>query len=200
MKRGRRRWTKRAFSLIEMLIALAIGAVLLVATLAALQVSFDSYRVNSDQASTHAVGRMVVQRMTTMIRSGEAFRPLPADVRDRVVTSDFIEFYHPDTGNLITVSWDRITGRLEYRMDNGLPVTLLEGVVTRTDEAGRVVQPFRLEWEPGRRVYRVTIDLMIIPDDSISTAAGSNPPGPGAGTGIRPIRLVASAMPRSAMF
>ena len=59
MKRGRRRWTKRAFSLVEMLIALAIGAVLLVATLAALQVSFDSYRVNSDQASTHAVGRMV---------------------------------------------------------------------------------------------------------------------------------------------
>ena len=200
MNRGRRRSTACAFSLVEMLIALAISAVLLVATLAALQVSFDSYRINSDQASTHAIGRMVVQRMTTMIRSGEAFRPLPPDVRDRVVTSDFIEFYHPDTDNLITVTWDRIGGRLEYRMDNGVPVTLLEGVVTRTDEAGRVVQPFRLEWEPGRRVYRVTIDLMIIPDDSISTPAGADPARLGAGSGIRPIRLVASAMPRSAMF
>ena len=189
-----------AFSLVEMLIALAISAVLLVATLAALQVSFDSYRVNSDQASTHAIGRMVVQRMTTMIRSGESFRPLPLDVRDRVVTSDFIEFYHPDTDNLITVTWNRTASRLEYRMDNGVPVTLLEGVVARMDEEGRVVQPFRLEWEPGRRVYRVTIDLMIIPDDSISTPAGSEPPGPVAGIGIRPIRLVASAMPRSAMF
>lgn len=200
MSRGRRGSRSCAFSLVEMLIALAISAVLLVATLVALRVSFASYRVNSDLASTHAVGRMVVQRMTTMIRSGEAFRPLPADVRDRVVRSDFIEFYHPDTGNLVTVSWDRIAGRLEYRMDGGLPVTLLEGVVTRTDEEGRVVQPFRLEWEPGRRVHRVTIDLMIIPDDSISTPAGTGPPGPGVGNGIRPIRLVASAMPRSAMF
>ena len=66
-----------------------------------------------------------------------------------------------------------------------------------------MVQPFLLEWEPGRRAYRVTIDLMIIPDDSISTSAdryvdedlGNSPQ-----TSMRPIRLVASAMPRSAMF
>ena len=194
---------KRGFSLIEMLIALAISAALLAATLTALQVSFRAYQVTTDQASTHAVGRMVVHRMTTMIRSGEDFRPFPPDIRDNEVESDFIEFYHPDTGNLVSVSWDRDSGRLEYRMDNGVPVTLLEGVVTRTREDGSVIRPFLLEWEPGRRVYRVTIDLMILPDDTISTSADGFATGAVGGSvteEIRPIRLVASAMPRSAMF
>ena len=80
---------------------------------------------------------------------------------------------------------------------------LLEGIVARTDEDGQVIQPFLLEWEPGRRVYRVTIDLMIIPDDTISTSAdryAAESTTDGVSTEIKPIRLVASAMPRSAMF
>ena len=195
--------SSRGFSLVEMLIALAISAILLTATLAALQVSFRAYQTTTDQAATHAVGRMVVHRMTSMIRSGQEFRPLPDEIRDTKVSSDFIEFYHPDTGNLITIEWDRQTGQLNYTLDNGYPVVLLEGIVARTDEEGSVIQPFLLEWEPGRRVYRVTIDLMIIPDDAISTSADRYAPESttqGISTEIKPIRLVASAMPRSAMY
>ncbi|MEE2681519.1 MAG: prepilin-type N-terminal cleavage/methylation domain-containing protein [Planctomycetota bacterium] len=197
--RGRR----VGFSLVELLIALAVSAILLAATLAALQVSFRAYQTTSDQAATHAVGRMVVHRMTSMIRAGQEFRPLPDEIRDTMVASDFIEFYHPDTGNLISIEWDRTTGRLNYTLDNGYPVVLLEGVVARTDEDGRVIQPFLLEWEPGRRVYRVTIDLMIIPDDTISTSAdryATRSTTEGVSTEIKPIRLIASAMPRSAMY
>ena len=83
----------RGFSLVEMLIALAISAALLVATLVALQTSFRAYQVTTDQASTHAVGRLVVHRMTAMIRSGQDFRPLPSDIRDRFdlpIDEDFV--------------------------------------------------------------------------------------------------------------
>ena len=197
-----RRGSSRAFSLVEMLIALAISAALLAASLVALQTSFRAYQVTTDQASTHAVGRLVVHRMTAMIRSGQDFRPLPADVRDRFVSSDYIEFYHPDTGNLITINWDRLTGQLLYSIDNGTPVVLLEGVVARTEEDGTPILPFYLEWEPGRRVYRITIDLMVIPDDTISTSADgyvAREQGDDANV-FKPIRLVGSAMPRSAMF
>ena len=203
MSNARNHRIRSGFSLVELLIALAISAILLAATLAALQVSFRAYQTTSDQAATHAVGRMVVHRMTSMIRSGQEFRPLPDEIRDTTVSSDFIEFYHPDTGNLITIEWDRATGKLNYTLDNGYPVVLLEGIVARTDEDGQVIQPFLLEWEPGRRVYRVTIDLMIIPDDTISTSAdryAAESTTDGVSTEIKPIRLVASAMPRSAMF
>ena len=201
MKSSIRRPT-RAFSLVEMLIALAISAALLAATLVALQTSFRAYQVTTDQASTHAVGRLVVHRMTAMIRSGQDFRPLPADIRDRFVSSDYIEFYHPDTGNLITINWDRLTGQLLYAIDNGTPVVLLEGVISRTEEDGTPILPFHLEWEPGRRVYRITIDLMVIPDDTISTSADAYIDGDSenGSSGFKPIRLVGSAMPRAAMF
>jgi len=191
---------RRAFSLVEMLIALAISAALLAATMFALQTSFMAYQVTADQASTHAVGRLVVHRMVAMIRAGKDFRPLPADIRDRFIESDYIEFYHPDTGNLITINWDRNTGQLLYSIDSGYPVVLLDGVVARTDEQGAIVHPFSLEWEPGRHVYRVTIDLMIIPDDTISTSADNYMADETNGDSPQPIRFVASAMPRAAMF
>ena len=140
--------------------------------------------------------------MTAMIRSGQDFRPLPADIRDRFVSSDYIEFYHPDTGNLITINWSSLTGQLLYSIDNGVPVVLLEGVVTRTEEDGTPILPFYIEWEPGRRVYRITIDLMVIPDDTISTSADDYIAQDQEieKSIFKPIRLVGSAMPRSAMF
>lgn len=186
-----------------MLIALAISAALLVATLFALQTSFLAYQVTADQASTHAVGRLVVHRLIAMIHTGQDFRPFPDDIRDHFVASDFIEFYHPDTGQVITITWNRNTGQLLYAIDGGYGNVLLDGVVARTDQNGAIVHPFLLEWEPGRRVYRVTIDLMIIPDDTISTAADRympDDPGDLTDGAVRPIRLIASAMPRSAMF
>ena len=86
MSNARNHRIRSGFSLVELLIALAISAILLAATLAALQVSFRAYQTTSDQAATHAVGRMVVHRMTSMIRSGQEFRPLPDEIRDTTVS------------------------------------------------------------------------------------------------------------------
>lgn len=199
----RTRPRRRGFSLVEMLIALAISAALLTATLFALNVSFMAYQATTDQASTHAVGRLVVHRLMAMIRAGQDFRPFPENVRDSFVSSDYLEFYHGDTGQVITLTWDRSAGQLLYAIDGGFSVVLLEGVVAQTNEYGVVVHPFLLEWQPGRRAYRVTLDLMIVPDDSISTSADRYYDGgleEEDDSLIQPIRFVASAMPREAMF
>ena len=75
----------RGFSLVEMLIALAICAALLVAVLSALVASFRAYQATTEQASTHVVGRIVMHRMMALVRKGVAFGPHPEDARDRFV-------------------------------------------------------------------------------------------------------------------
>src|SRR5690606_2285844 len=71
---------RRGFSLIEMLVALAITSALLSASLAALDTSFKSYQMTSQSASTHVVTRIVMHRMRSMIRVGTEFGPFPEDV------------------------------------------------------------------------------------------------------------------------
>ena len=74
---------------------------------------------------------------------------------------------------------------------------LLGGVIAQydpvgsSDEADRI-PPFTLEYESGRLLYRATINLMIEPDDNLSTDIDQS--------GMQQIHLVASAMPRSAVY
>ncbi|MDX2115688.1 MAG: prepilin-type N-terminal cleavage/methylation domain-containing protein [Planctomycetota bacterium] len=86
---------RRGLSLIEMMIALAISATLLTATLTALDAMFKGYKQTTESASTHVVSRIVMARLTGMIRTGSGFGPIPADIFDRAenpIASDFIEF------------------------------------------------------------------------------------------------------------
>ena len=86
---------RRGLSLIEMMIALTISVTLLTATLAALDSMFKGYKQTTESASTHVVARIVVSRVLGMIRTGEGFAPVPADVLDQEenpLVSDFFEF------------------------------------------------------------------------------------------------------------
>jgi len=60
---------RRGFSLVEVLIALAITGTLLTASLAALDASFKSYKLTTEGASTNVVTRLVMQRLMAMIRT-----------------------------------------------------------------------------------------------------------------------------------
>ncbi len=68
----------RGVSLVELLIALAITAMLLTATMVAMDVSFKAYADASEQASTHAATRMITQRVLTMVRTSTLHGPLTA--------------------------------------------------------------------------------------------------------------------------
>ena len=108
---------RRGFSLVEVLIALTITATLLTATMAALDACFKSYKINNESASTNVVARIVMQRLTAMIRTGESFGPYPANP---ITTPDiestwmeFVSFRDASTGIERVVRLERRDGNEE---------------------------------------------------------------------------------------
>ncbi|MCC6322848.1 MAG: prepilin-type N-terminal cleavage/methylation domain-containing protein [Phycisphaerales bacterium] len=189
------------FSVIEMLIALAITSTLLTATLAAFDASWRSYRYTTEAASSHVVSRIVATRLLGMIRTGAEFGPFPDDVYDssqNPLTSNSIEFIAEadriaDNG--------RVT-RIERRSagePNG-PYELWYVLLDTSTEPATIIEQrplirnvaeamFILEYEPGPRLVRATVDLTINPNDdqAVQVRIGDETPT---------IRLVASAVPR----
>ncbi len=183
---------RRGFNLVELLIALSITAMLLTATMVALDASFMAYQTTTEQASTQTIGRMAMHRMLTMIRSGEEFGPFPASPLDRVVESDFIEIRLVEGGDVVTLEW-REDDEALYYIIGAEEHLLLEGVLAVTDpDTGEKIPPFTLEYELGRRLFRATIDLTIRPDDNMDVELD--------GDWVQPMRLVASAQPRGITF
>ncbi|MFG0259725.1 MAG: type II secretion system protein J, partial [Phycisphaerales bacterium JB041] len=83
------RGSRRGFSVAELLMALMISSMLLTATLGALDGSFKAYKATTESASSHVIARMVMHRMTTMIRTGEDFGPYPINpILDPVLIPD----------------------------------------------------------------------------------------------------------------
>ncbi len=183
----------RGFSLLELLVALAISAILLTAAMVALDASFRAYRRTTEEASTHTISRLAMHRLLAMIRTGVDFGPLPANPLDEVVESDFLEVLTPD-GRWVVFRWDGDGQRLLIAVDNengepGENRVLLGGVEPQFHPDGTPIAPFRLTYEDGWKLRLVTIDLSIAPDDDRSAAISSEP--------VPSIRLVGSASPRS---
>ena len=194
-----KRFDRRGFSMVEVLISLVISATLLTATLGALDGSFKAYKVTTEGASTNVVARIVMQRLTAMIRTGDSFGPYPVNpILTPNLDSDYIEFVsfrEPAT------STERVT-RLERRDSVENPgrfelwyivTTYINGSFDNDDEAPLLVNlnnvVFQMEYDVGPKLKRVTIDLIIQPDDLQDVAIGTRLEAP-------VIRLVASASPR----
>jgi prepilin-type N-terminal cleavage/methylation domain-containing protein len=193
--------SRRGFSLIEVLIALTITATLLTATMAALDASFKSYKANSESAATNVVARIVMQRLTGMIRTGESFGPYPANpILTPSIQSNWIEFVafrDPVTGTERIIRLERRDGvgedgpfELWYTV-----TTFVNGDFESEEEVplltGLNEVLFDMEYDVGPRLRRVTIDLIIQPERGGDMAIG-------VGQLETPtIRLVASASPRA---
>lgn len=198
-RRGNPSRGRPGFSMVEVLISLAITSTLLTATMAALNTSFKSYQVTSEGASTNVVARIVMQRLTAMIRTGDSFGPYPVNaILTPELESDYIEFVSyrdPSTGT------ERVT-RLERREAAGEdgPYELWYTMTTYVDDVYQDEESapllvglndvvFTMEFDVGPRLRRATVDLIIQPDDMQDLAVGSTLEAP-------TIRLVASASPR----
>ncbi len=191
--------SRRGFSLVEVLIALTITATLLTATMAALDASFKSYKHTSESASTNVVARIVMQRVTAMIRTGEQFGPYPANpIADPTIQSTWLEFV---AFRDVATGTERVI-RLERRGDAAgeyelwyMVTELEDGDVIGEEEAPLLVGlndvTFDLQYDVGPRLRRATVDLIIQPDDLQDAAIGAD------GIEAPTIRLVASASPRS---
>lgn len=205
------------FSLIEMQIALAISALLLTATLVALDTMFKGYEINADSASTHVVTRIAVNRMMSLIRAGTEFGPMPVDVLDNdqnPLVADYIEFasLHDDDGNPLTIT------RIEYRYPNAGALHRTWGIGEEQPALGftptgpgelwlvqihvaagsqseylllREVRSarFTMAYDVGPSLVRATIDVTVEPTMPIDVKLESDAPP-------QVVRVVASAMPR----
>ncbi len=183
----------RGFSLLELLVALAVSAVLLTAALVALDASFRAYRRTTEEASTHTISRLAMHRLLALVRTGVDFGPIPPNPLEEEIESDYLEVLTPD-GRWVVVRWDGEGERLLLAVDSesgepGIARELLGGVEPQFHADGTPIRPFRLAFEDGWRVRRVTIDLSVKPDDDRSSAISSEP--------TPSIRLVGSASPRS---
>jgi len=198
---GRPRGTRRGFSLVEMLIAFTISALLMTACLVALDSSFKSYETTTESASTHVVSRLVMHRIMAMIRQGEEFGPYPGGVVIPTrIDSDYVEFVSyrndatgerqvtrlekaedpqaPDTYQLQYQRWDYVNGVLQQ--------TFTYPLIRNLKEAR-----FTLEYDIGPRLTRATVDLSIKPDDVSTVATNIH-------TELQSpvVRLISSASPR----
>ncbi|MFG0258041.1 MAG: type II secretion system protein J [Phycisphaerales bacterium JB043] len=208
---GRRKTTRgrRAFSLVEMLLALTISATLLTAALASLNSSFIQYKVVTESASTHVVTRMVMHRMLSMIRTGRDFGPFPNDVLDtsqNPVVTDFIEFvserdFNGGINRITRMEWrppgaGETAGSIWYvLLDPALidPMDSFAGVI---DEhillPGVRSMTVTMEYEIGPQLMQATLDMTVEPNDSRDLTIGAV--ADVANSDV--IRLVASAAPR----
>ncbi len=181
-----RRYARRGFSLVELLISLTVSATLLTAVMVALDVMFKRYTAISDSAGSHVVARTVMHRMLSMIRTGTDFGPFPADVLDadqNPVQSTSLEFISAQDAAAGTRTLSRIERRDAGTVTlNGMS-TVQRGpfalwlVIERTTPAGTTTEErplidgvnavsFSLLFDVGPRLRRATIDLSIQPRSS----------------------------------
>lgn len=199
--------TNRGFSVVELLVALAITSLLLAGTLQALQTSFNSYKVTTESASSHVVARMIMHRVTAMIRTGTEFAPFPINpIRDPEIEPDppFIEFtssYDPSTDRREISRIERRDAPSEFVNAGGAPYELW--LVRTVTESGvpigtAVEHPlltdvqnvrFTLQYGVGPRLERLTVDLTVRPQtlESVAIAAGVDTPS---------FRFVTTVIPR----
>lgn len=176
-------------SLVEVLISLAITALLLTATTAALVASFRAYGDAVEQTSTQVAARMVTHRLLSLIRTGTLHGPLtPGDgatLSGQTITSSYLELIDP-SGNLI---------RCEYR-DDDQQLWLIQN-----PGAGEVAQPLLANVTAAQFILRrrlndnnlfvlerATFDFTIRPDEDATLALENGP--------SQPLRMISSTMPR----
>jgi len=218
-RRTIRSQARRAFSMIEMLIALSISASIMVATLVAFDAMFKVYHTATDSASNHVVARIAVNRLLGMIRTGSEFGPFPNDVLDsdaNPLKSDYFEFasrFAPD-GEISEVT------RVEFRYPGQPPLLrtwgaledppalpsgvtangpgelwiVLINVATGVEQEFMMLSEvrsaeFTLRYDIGPKLVKGTVDITFEPTLAVNE---------GVWTPATPetVRLIASAMPR----
>ena len=209
---------RKGLSLVELLIALAITAVLLTATAVAIDASFRAYADAAEQSSAQAASRMVTNRLLALIRTGTAHGPLSdqpagtvtikdpdnpnqthtvtipaATLSGNTVTSPYIELLDAN-GNLVKIAW------LQYTNTAGVAKQELwmisnPGLANETSQpllggvTNAVFNCLRRKDSTGLYVLeRGTMDLTIQPGADATLSVEH-----GHATAIR---IIASTMPR----
>jgi len=178
---------RRGFTVVELLIGMAISAVLLTGLFTSIQTSIDAYSRTSADGVNRLTSRLLIERIALLVRTGSSFGPLPSSVTINEVQSNTLELTTP-AGQEVTITWNSLSETLEMDVD-GTIATVLGGVTQNVD--GITIAPFLLQFENGTTLQRVTINLAVIPDIEHSTTMDG---------GGELVRLTASVMPRAQLY
>jgi prepilin-type N-terminal cleavage/methylation domain-containing protein len=141
---------RHGVSLVELLIALAISAMLLTATAMAINASFRAYADAAEQASSQAATRMVVNRLLTLIRTSTAHGPLSAQPASTLQITDPDDGITPYT---VTIPAATLAGNtttspyIELIDTNGTDVKIV--YLQYTNKAGVAKQELWMVTNPG---------------------------------------------------
>lgn len=193
-----------AFTLVEMLLALSITAVLMTAVAFALDASFMAYANTAEQASIDVAGRQSMQRMTAMIRSGKLHDAYdPADPAVTLLQPSFaplncigIQMFTRDE-QLVRIWWVenaaygvRFLGDLWYQQGAEDPQIMLSRVEAQVaNDQPYIFTLASRNSDQGLLLLLASIDMTVRPDPA--SALSTERKGPGTS-----IRLVGSTRPR----
>jgi prepilin-type N-terminal cleavage/methylation domain-containing protein len=132
MRQTRHLCRHRGLSIPEVLISLAIIAILLTATAGAVDASFKAYRINQENATLTQNARVAMHRIVSTIRQSDAHAPADEDLMDAFADGDVVDdngiAMIDDEGRELRYTWDSTNQRLMAEID-GNQYTLLTGVV-----------------------------------------------------------------------
>lgn len=177
---------RRGVSLIEAIIALAISAILLTATMVATDASFKSYANAAQQASTQSGSRMVMYRLLSIFRNSRgAFEPL-AGTSPWEVNSTWVEFDDAQ-GRPVRVEWVQDDQTLVY-VENPDSVDETQSVLLGGVTSAQFTLRSRRSDEGPLVLVRITIDMTVRADDDATLQIEQ--------WDLPEVRLIASTMPR----
>lgn len=210
-RRSHGRHRTSGFTLIEILIAVAIAAVLSLAVAGALSASLMAYGASTESASMSMSGRLTMQKVLTMVRTSslhDAYDPndgavtllQPGDT-NHPLRSPGIAMVLPD-GNEVRVWWqvnptysNPFMGDMWFEQV-GSTAQLVARRVTVQDDGNGNAYLFTLASrtsDAGLLLERATLDFQLERDDQQTTELED------AGTSVGSLRLVGSAVPRKHM-
>ena len=128
----RRRRSPAAMAVIELLIALSIGSMVLVAVAYCVDAAFRAYSINQEQSDLMQKSRLAMHRILTAVRTTDAHAPVDATAKlgfemGLVVTDkaiDMIDVYNRHVG----FEYDPANGTLIATDKSGTEYVLLRGV------------------------------------------------------------------------
>jgi len=190
--RGPQRRRCGGLSLIEMMVSLAISAMLLTATAVAIDTSFTAYAIAAESASTQTSTRMVVNRLLSLIRTSTAHDPILEDIPNgvtlsgNIITSPYLTLTEAD-GDFITITWNSVTQELLLTHDPGTGTIVTQPILGGVSDCK--FQLARRRDNDGVWVLeRASIDFTVEPDDDASLAIEA--------ANVPSVRVVASTKPR----
>jgi prepilin-type N-terminal cleavage/methylation domain-containing protein len=124
---------RKGFTLPEVLVALAISALLLAGLFASLQGTVDAYRRSTAEGVNRLTARLLVERIALLVRTGVSFGPLPSVATENEVESNILEIMTA-SGQQVQIEWDSENELLTMTVD-GTSATVLGGVIQTTGGA-----------------------------------------------------------------